>query len=132
MGGELVWWDAAVVQWSLRARWDWSSQFLSFVPSPPHAPAGIALCRTRVQTGAAGGAGFQARLSVPYAISQVLGPPKTAPGAGDRHVRTQIQDAFPGFQVPRDPSDALRRAQEGRSPSRLSGRLTADQRRAEP
>jgi hypothetical protein len=40
-------------------------------------------------------------------------------------VRTQIQDAFPGFQVPRDLSDTLYRAQEGRSPSRLRGLLTA-------
>lgn len=40
-------------------------------------------------------------------------------------MRTQIQDAFPGLQVPRDLRDALHRAQEGRSPSRLRGLLTA-------
>lgn len=40
-------------------------------------------------------------------------------------MRTRIQDAFPGFQVPHFLSDALYRAQEGRSPSRLGGLLTA-------
>lgn len=61
-------------------------------------------------------------------LPRVFGAPRIAPGAMDMHVRTQIQDAFSGFQVPRDLSDALRRAQEGRSPSRLSERLTVQTR----
>lgn len=101
---------SAVVQWWFHARWNWTSQFLSLVPSPPHAPAGIALYGSRVQTGAAGaagGAGREARLSV-SAISQVLGPLRKAPGARDRHARTLFRMLSLVSRSLRDASDALR------------------------
>lgn len=91
---------------------------LELRPLPAPSAAEIAPYRSRVQTGAAGaagGAGHEARLSIPCAISQVLGPLRTAPGARDRHARTLFRMLSLVSRSQRDPSDAFRRAPEGRS-----------------
>lgn len=87
--------------------------FTVLEPCPLPAPrAGrIAHYGSRVQTGAAGaagGAGCEARLSVPCAISQVLGPLRKAPGARDRHARTLFRMLSLVSRSQRDASDALR------------------------
>lgn len=65
------------------------------LPASRTEPVRITPRGTRVQTGERGGPEQEARLSVPCVIPQALGPLGIALGARYRHVKTQIQNAFP-------------------------------------